>query len=161
MTLVSSVNLDVFADMTATSGLATVVDRNPLRLSVDVGDCDKVWSDRRTVGSFGYDDIDFAAIGIGTVKLLCIKNLATSDIGLSAGWSGSDFRNFIVDSLAWNFSPMVNLGSLSLRGLPLRAGGVYLFSCPNSSGFSTLSGGSLLRIGGPSGSSYEIYVLGN
>lgn len=161
MSLNATIAVDVNAAKAVTSGLTSAIDQHPLRFSVDVGDCTKVWSDRRTVGAFGYDDVDFSTIGISTVKLLCVKNLATSDIGLSAGWGGSDFRNFIVDALAWNFSPMVNLGSLSLRGLPIRAGGVYMVSCPNSSGFSTLSGGSLLRIGGQSGASYEIYVLGN
>ena len=161
MTLTATIDVDVSATKAATSGLTSAIDQHPLRFSVEAGDCAKVWSDRRTVGAFGHDDINFATIGISTVKVLFIKNLASTDIGLSAGWGGSDFRNFIVDALAWNFSPMVNLGSLSLRGLPIRAGGAYLLSCPNSSGFSTLSGGSLFRIGGQSGASYEIYVLGN
>jgi hypothetical protein len=161
MTLTATIAIDVNATKAVTSGLTSAIDQHPLRFSVDAGDCTKVWSDRRTVGAFGYDDIDFSAAGISTVKVLFVKNLAATDIALSAGWGGSDFRNFIVDSLAWNFSPMVNLGSLSLRGMPIRAGGSYMVSCPNSSGFSTLSGGSLLRIGGQNGAAYEIYVLGN
>lgn len=161
MTLTATVTVDVSATKAVTSGLTSAIDQHPLRFAVEAGDCAKVWSDRRTVGAFGHDDINFSTIGISAVKLLFVKNLATTDIALSAGWGGSDFRNFIVDTLSWNFSPMVNLGSLSLRGLPIRSGGAYLLSCPNSSGFSTLSGGSLLRIGGQSGSSYEIYVLGN
>jgi hypothetical protein len=121
MTLTATIAIDVNATKAVTSGLTSAIDQHPLRFSVDAGDCTKVWSDRRTVGAFGYDDIDFSAAGISTVKVLFVKNLAATDIALSAGWGGSDFRNFIVDSLAWNFSPMVNLGSLSLRGMPIRA----------------------------------------
>jgi hypothetical protein len=56
---------------------------------------------------------------------------------------------------------MINLGSLTLRGYPIREGGAMLLSCPNSAGFDTTAGGSILRIGGAGGQSYEIYVMGN
>jgi hypothetical protein len=55
---------------------------------------------------------------------------------------------------------MINLGFLSLRGYPIREGGAMLLSCPNSAGFGTTEGGSILRIGGTNGQSYEIYVMG-
>jgi hypothetical protein len=161
MTLAAQVVVDIKATKTAQSGLTSSVDQHPLSISVSVGDCSKVWSDRRAVGAFGFDDIDFSTLGVSAVKLLCVKNLSSSDMALSAGYNGVDFRNFIVDTLAWNFAPMINLGSLTLRGMPIRAGGSYLLSCPNSSGFATTSGGSRLRIGGVSGSSYEIFVMGN
>lgn len=161
MTLTAQVSLDIRATKTAQAGLTSAIDQHPLRIAVDVGDCSKVWSDRRNVGAFGFDDIDFATLGVSSVKLLCVKNLSGSDMALSAGFNGTDFRSFVVDTLAWNFSPMINLGSLTLRGMPIRAGGSYLLSCPNSSGFATTSGGSRLRIGGPSGASYEIFVMGN
>jgi hypothetical protein len=67
---------------------------------------------------------------------------------------------FRQDATAWNFSPMINLGSLTLRGYPIREGGTLLLSCPNSDGFGTTAGGSILRIGGTAGQSYEIYVMG-
>lgn len=161
MTLAAQVSVDILATKTAQSGLTSAVDRHPLRIAVDVGDCSKVWSDRRAVGAFGFDDIDFATIGVSSVKLICVKNLSASDMALSAGYNGTDFRSFIVDTMAWNFSPMINLGGLTLRGMPIRAGGSYLLSCPNSSGFATTSGGSRLRIGGVGGASYEIFVMGN
>jgi hypothetical protein len=55
---------------------------------------------------------------------------------------------------------MINLGALTLRGYPIREGGAILLSCPNSEGFATTGGGSILRIGGTTGQEYEIYVMG-
>jgi hypothetical protein len=55
---------------------------------------------------------------------------------------------------------MINLGSLTLRGYPIREGGAMLLCCPNSIGFGTTVGGSILRIGGTAGQQYEIYVMG-
>jgi hypothetical protein len=55
---------------------------------------------------------------------------------------------------------MVNLGNLTLRGYPIRPGGVFLLSCPNSDGFSTTSGGDILRIGGVPGQPFQIYIMG-
>jgi hypothetical protein len=119
-----------------------------------------VWSDRRTFVN-GLDEVDFSSIGVSAVKLLCLKNLSTtSQIALSAGWSGSQFSLFRQDVTSWNFSPMINLGALTLRGYPIREGGAFLLSCPNSAGFATTSGGSILRIGGVTGQEYEIYVMG-
>jgi hypothetical protein len=162
MSLTASVLATVSARLQSRQGLATAFTEQPIEFSFDVGDCDKVWSDRRTFASVGYDDVDFATVGIGTVKLLCVKNLSkTSQIALSAGWTGSQFSVFRQDVTSWNFSPMINLGSLTLRGYPIREGGAMLLSCPNSAGFATTSGGSILRIGGTSGQNYEIYVMGN
>lgn len=161
MTLTASVQATVSARLQSQRGLTTAVTDQPIEFSFDVGDCTKVWSDRRTFGSVGYDEVDFSAIGIGVVKLLCIKNLSTtSQIALSAGWTGSQFSAFRQDITSWNFSPMINLGSLTLRGYPIREGGALLLSCPNSAGFATTTGGSILRIGGANGQSYEIYVMG-
>jgi len=161
MTLNATIAIDVNAAKTATSGLTSSVEQHPLRISVDVGDCDEVWSDRGSIGSSGFIDINLATIGISTVKFLLIKNLSTKDIAFSAGWDGFEFRNLITPPLAWDFSPVLITGAATIQGLPIRAKGVYLLSCPNSSGYSTGIGGSRLRIGGQSGSSYEIYVLGN
>lgn len=161
MTLAATINLDVEAQETATSGLTTAVSLHPLRFAVGVGDCSVVWSEKRTVGADGHDDVDIAASGVSVVKLFCVKNLSTDTaIALGAGYSGVDFRNFLADATAWNFSPMINLGSLTLRGYPIRPNGVFLLACPNSDGFSTLSGGSTIRIGGPAGAQYQIYVMG-
>jgi hypothetical protein len=162
MSLTASVLATVSARLQSRQGLSTAFTEQPIEFSFDVGDCTKVWSDRRTFADVGHDEVDFATVGIGTVKLLCIKNLSkTSQIALSAGWTGSQFSVFRQDVTSWNFSPMINLGSLTLRGYPIREGGAMLLSCPNSSGFATTSGGSILRIGGTSGQNYEIYVMGN
>lgn len=164
MTLAAEVIVDIDATKTAKSGLSSSIDSNAMRISVSVGDCTKVWSDRRTIGITLADDINlYTLAGISAVKLLCIKNLSrSSTIALSAGYSNTtlDFRLFPSDAAAWNFAPLINLGSSTLRGMPIRPNGSYLLSCPNSDGFSTLTGGSVLRIGGPSGAGYEIYVLG-
>lgn len=161
MTLAAKVEATVQAYRTETSGLATSVEQHPVSFAFNVGDCTKVWSDRRTFGASGFDEVDFSTIGVDTVKLLCINNLsATSSIALSAGLSSGQFRIFRQDTTSWNFSPMINLGSLTLRGYPIREGGSFLLSCPNSLGFGTTAGGSILRIGGLAGESYEIYVLG-
>lgn len=162
MSLAAKIDATVRAYRTEQSGLAVSVEEHPVSFSIDAGDCTKVWSDRRTFGSSGFDEVDFSGIGIGTVKLLCIKNLsAGSSIALSAGLSNGQFRIFRQDTTSWNFSPMINLGSLTLRGYPIREGGSLLLSCPNSLGFGTTVGGSILRIGGSAGESYEIYVLGS
>ena len=162
MSLTATVVANVSARLRTTRGLTTTMSDHPVEFSFDVGDCDKVWSDRRTFASNGFDEVDFASINVGTVKLLCIKNLSkTSQIALSAGWTGSQFSVFRQDVTSWNFSPMINLGSLTLRGYPIREGGAMLLSCPNSSGFATTVGGSILRIGGTSGQQYEIYVMGS
>lgn len=161
MSLTAQVRASVLARRLGTSGLTQSVEEHPVEFVVDVGDCTKVWSDRRTFAASGFDEVDFDAVGIGTVKLLCIKNLSTTNqIALSAGWTGSQFSVFRQDLSSWNFSPMINLGSLTLRGYPIREGGAMLLSCPNSSGFGTTVGGSILRIGGTSGQQYEIYVMG-
>jgi len=160
MSLKAQVQAQVQARISETSGLTSGVTNHPLSFFFDVGDCTKVWSDRRTFSS-GFDEVDFSTIGIGVVKLLCIKNLsATNQIAMSAGWTGSQFSVFRQDVTSWNFSPMVNLGSLTLRGYPIREGGAFMLSCPNSDGFATTSGGSILRIGGTAGQTYEIYVMG-
>jgi hypothetical protein len=162
MSLTATVQANVAATRTEQSGLTRASTEHPVSFSFNVGDCSKVWSDRRTFGAIGHDDIDLLASGIAIVKLVCIKNLSnTSAIAMTAGWSGTDFRNFVQDFAGWNFSPMINLGSLTLRGYPIREGGAFLLSCPNSSGFATTSGGSILRIGGVQGEQYEIYVMGN
>ena len=160
MTIEAQVTATVSARSATTSGLTSSITDHPLTFFFDVGDCTTVWSDRRTFAS-GYDEVDFSAIGIGTVKLLCLKNLSTTNqIALSAGWTGSQFSVFRQDASAWNFSPMVNPGSLTLRGYPIREGGAFMLCSPNSAGFGTTSGGSILRVGGTSGQNYEIYVMG-
>ena len=162
MSLAATVVASVSARLRNTRGLTETMSDHPIEFSFDVGDCTKVWSDRRTFGGSGFDEVDFSSMDVGTVKLLCIKNLSkTSQIALSAGWTGSQFSVFRQDVTSWNFSPMINLGSLTLRGYPIREGGAMLLSCPNSSGFATTSGGSILRIGGTSGQEYEIYVMGS
>jgi len=161
MSLTATVRANVSARLQSQSGLTTALTENPIEFSFDVGDCTTVWSDRRVFPDIGYDEVDFSTIGISTVKVLCIKNLSTTNqIAMTAGWTGSQFTTFRQDTTSWNFSPMINLGSLTLRGYPIREGGAILLSCPNSAGFATTSGGSILRIGGTSGQSYEIYVMG-
>jgi hypothetical protein len=54
----------------------------------------------------------------------------------------------------------VNLGGLTLRGYPIRPAGSFLLSCPNSDGFATTVGGSILRVGGVPGERYEFYAMG-
>lgn len=160
MSVQATVQAVVRAQSVATSGLASEFVNNIVSFAFDVGDCTKVWSDRRTFAS-GMDEVDFAAVGLGTVKLLCLKNLSTTNqIAMSAGWTGSQFSLFRQDVTSWNFSPMINLGALTLRGYPIREGGAILLSCPNSEGFATTGGGSILRIGGTTGQEYEIYVMG-
>lgn len=160
MTLQAQVQGKVVARSTTTSGLSTAIEDHPLTFFFDVGDCTKVWSDRRAFVA-GMDEVDFSTIGLGTVKLLCIKNLsATNQIALTAGWTGSQFSVFRQDVTSWNFSPMINLGALTLRGYPIREGGAFMLSCPNSIGFGTTVGGSILRVGGTTGQEYEIYVMG-
>ena len=161
MSLAATVQANVTARLQSQHGLTMSTTEQPIEFSFDVGDCTKVWSDRRTFASVGYDEVDFSSVGVSVVKLLCVKNLSTaSQIALSAGWTGSQFSVFRQDVTSWNFSPMINLGSLTLRGYPIREGGAMLLSCPNSSGFATTSGGSILRVGGTSGQTYEIYVMG-
>jgi hypothetical protein len=161
MSLTAQVQASVTARLQSQQGLTTAITEHPIEFSFDVGDCTKVFSDRRTILSGGFDEVDFATLGISVVKLLCIKNLSkTNQIAFSAGWTGSQFSVFRQDATSWNFSPMINLGSLTLRGYPIRAGGAMLLSCPNSAGFATTFGGSTLRIGGTNGQSYEIYVMG-
>lgn len=160
MSVQATVQAVVRARSVASSGLAQEMMDNIVSFAFDVGDCTKVWSDRRTFAS-GMDEVDFATIGLGTVKLLCLKNLSTTNqIAMSAGWTGSQFSLFRQDVTSWNFSPMINLGALTLRGYPIREGGAILLSCPNSEGFATTGGGSILRIGGTTGQEYEIYVMG-
>ncbi|MGA1399292.1 MAG: hypothetical protein ACO38P_02775 [Phycisphaerales bacterium] len=162
MTLAAKVYATVSASSSSTKGLTQTRSEHPIEFSISVGDCTSVWSDRRIFDATGYDDVDLLnASGLSVVKLVCLKNLSgTSSIALGAGWSGSDFRNFSRDVNAWNFSPMINLGSLTLRGYPIRPNGSFLLACPNSDGFSTTGGGSILRVGGVAGQAYEIYVMG-
>jgi hypothetical protein len=161
VTLTATVRASVSASSRSQRGLTTSLSEHPVEFSFAVGDCTEVWSDRRAFEAWGYDEVDFSAIGISAVKLLCVKNLsASSQIALSAGWTGSQFSVFRQDTTSWNFSPMINLGSLTMRGYPIREGGAMLLSCPNSSGFATTYGGSILRIGGTPGQQYEIYVMG-
>ena len=156
----ATVQATAHARSLASSGLAQEMLDNIISFAFDVGDCTKVWSDRRTFVN-GMDEVDFATIGIGTVKLLCLKNLSTTNqIALAAGWTGNQFSLFRQDVSAWNFAPMINLGALTLRGYPIREGGAFMLSCPNSAGFATTGGGSILRIGGTTGQEYEIYVMG-
>lgn len=161
MSLTATVSGSLNATDSSLRGLTAARTDHPLSFAFSVTDCTKVWSDRRTFTSAGFDDVDLLANGIASAKVVCIKNLSkTSQIALSAGWGGLDFRVFRSDTTSWNFSPMINLGGLTLRGYPIREGGAFLISCPNSAGFGTTSGGSILRIGGFAGQSYEIYVLG-
>lgn len=160
MSITAQVQATVTARRLTQSGLTTEITEHPLSFFFDVGDCTAVWSDKRTFAS-GLDEVDFSTIGLGVVKLICIKNLSTTNqIALSAGWTGSQFSVFRQDVTSWNFSPMINLGSLTLRGYPIRESGAFLLSCPNSLGFGTTVGGSILRIGGTAGQQYEIYVMG-
>jgi hypothetical protein len=162
MSLTATAVASVTARVRSTRGLTATVSEHPIEFSFDIGDCTAVWSDRRAFASVGYDEVDFTTLGMAAVKLICIKNLSkTSQIAMSAGWTGSQFNLFRQDATSWNFSPMINLGSLTLRGYPIREGGAMLLSCPNSAGFATTSGGSILRIGGTSGQEYEIYVMGS
>jgi hypothetical protein len=161
MSVTAQVQAGVRARVQTTSGLTQVIENNTLEFTVSVGDCDEVYTDRRQIGAAGFDEVDFSAVGIDVVKLLFIRNLSSShQIALSAGWTGSQFSVFRQDTTSWNFSPMINLGSLTLRGYPIRENGSLLLSCPNSDGFGTTAGGSILRIGGTSGQEYEIYVMG-
>lgn len=161
MTLQGQVQVAVSARVHRQSGLTSSAEDHTVDFTVDVGDCTTVWSDRRVIGLGGYDQVNLAQEGFSVVKLLHIRNLSEShQIALSAGWTGSQFSVFLPDTAAWNFSPMINLGSLSLRGYPIREGGTFMLSCPNSDGFGTTAGGSLLRVGGTGGEEYEIYVMG-
>lgn len=161
MTLDATVVVDIESTKTTQSGLATSVGVDPVRFSVDVGDCDKTWGLTAAVAGTGFYDVVFASTGLSVVKLLYVRNNSTtSSIALTAGWNGTDFRNFVLDYQSWNFAPMVNLGNLTLRGYPIRPGGVFLLSCPNSDGFSTTSGGDILRIGGVPSQTFQIYLMG-
>lgn len=162
MTVQAQVQAAVSARRLVQSGLTSVSEDHTVQFTVDVGDCTQVWSDERAFGGSGFDEVDFSEIGVDSVKLLFVRNLSQShQIALSAGWTGSQFSVFRQDTTAWNFSPMINLGSLTLRGYPIREAGTLLLSCPNSDGFGTTAGGSILRVGGTSGESYEIYVMGS
>jgi hypothetical protein len=163
MSVEAVVNVEIAATKTTQSGLATAVAQYPVRLTVEAGDCTKVWSTTATFPGTGHVDTFLAAnAGMTAVKLVYVKNLSTtSSIALTAGWNGTDFRNFIPDIQSWNFSPMVNLGNLTLRGYPIRPRGAFLLSCPNSEGFSTASGGDLFRVGGVVGQSFELYLMGS
>jgi hypothetical protein len=161
MTVQAQVQAGVSARRLTQSGLTSAIEDHTVQFTVDVGDCTEVWSDERTFGASGFDEVDFSTIGVDVVKLLYVRNLSSQhQIALSAGWTGSQFSVFRQDTTSWNFSPMINLGALTLRGYPIREAGTLLLSCPNSSGFGTTAGGSILRIGGTAGQSYEIYVMG-
>ena len=161
MILTATVVAKADALLDQTSGLTRSHSAHSFDFAVSVGDCTRVFSDRRTFPSVGYDEIDFASVGVSTVKMLFLKNLSsTTQMALTAGWTGSQFNAFRQDVTSWNFSPMINLGSLTLRGYPIRENGCFMLSCPNTTGFATTSGGSILRIGGTSGQQYEIYVMG-
>lgn len=162
MTLAAQVQTTIHAISTTSAGAVETALAYPLTFFANVGDCTTILSDTRTFPAAGYEDIDLSASGLEVVKLFALKNLSTdSSIAISAGWDGSQFSNFLVDTLAWNFSPMINLGSLTLRGYPIRPLGAHMLSCPNSDGFSTTSGGSIVRIGGVEGEQYQIYVMGS
>ena len=161
MSLTATVVAKADASLSQTSGLTRSVSAHSFDFSVSVGDCTKVFSDRRTFPAIGYDEFNFAAIGVAVVKLIFIKNLSASNqMALSAGWTGSQFSVFPASDVAWNFSPIINLGAITLRGYPIRERGCFMMSSPNTAGFATTSGGSVLRIGGTSGQEYEIYVMG-
>ena len=160
MTVQAQVQAAVSARRLVQSGLTSVSEDHTVQFTVDVGDCTQVFSDERTFVA-GRDDLDLAALGFSVVKLLFLRNLsATNHIALSAALFAGQFSIFLNDTLAWNFAPMINLGSLTLRGYPIRERGTFLMSCPNSDGFATTAGGSLLRIGGTTGQSYQIQILG-
>lgn len=161
MTVAAQVSAKVQAVASEQSGLTRALTDSTIEFSFDVADCTKVWSDRRAFPSVGYEDIDLSAAGLSVVKLICVKNLSSAaSMALTAGWNGSQFSIFRQDVTSWNFSPMINLGSLTLRGYPIREKGAMLLSCPNSAGFSTTVGGAILRVGGVPGENYEIYVMG-
>lgn len=162
MTLTAQIRASVDARRTVQRGLTTELEIKPVEFAVDAGDSTKAWSATRTFAASGFDEVDFAVIGFSVVKLLLLKNLSkTASMALTAGWNGSQFSNFRQDVTSWNFSPMINLGSLTLRGYPIRQGGSMLLACPNSDGFGTTVGGSILRVGGVPGQQYEIYVMGS
>lgn len=161
MTVESQVTVDIRAQKTLQSGLTSAVTDHSYSITVEAGDSTKVFRATSTFPASGSVDTSLSSAGFTAVKLVCVRNLSTtSSIAMSAGWNGSDFRNFIVDALGWNFSPMINLGALTLRGYPIRPRGSFLISCPNSEGFSTQSGGDIIRVGGVSGQSFELYVMG-
>jgi hypothetical protein len=160
MTVQAQVQAGISARRLTQSGLATATEDHTVQFMVDVGDCTQVWSDERTFVS-GRDDINLLSIGFSTVKLLYIRNLSSvHHIALSAALFAGQFSIFLNDAAAWNFAPMINLGGLTLRGYPIRERGTFLMSCPNSSGFATTAGGSLLRVGGTSGQQYQVQILG-
>ena len=162
MTLATQIRASIDARRTTRRGLSTELEVAPFDFGVDTSDLTKSWSDQRTFPAGGFDEVDFATLDIAAVKVLVVRNLsAASAIGLSAGWNGSQFANFRADATAWNFSPMVNLGSLTLRGYPILPGGFVILGCPNTSGLATTAGGSILRVGGVPGQKYEIKVMGN
>lgn len=162
MTLAATVQASIDATKTTQQGLTTAVNVERASFTIQAGDCSKTYSASPVFSGLGFHDILLANVGFASVKLLYIKNNSNAhSIAMTAGWNGTDFRNFVIDYQSWNFAPMVNLGSLTLRGYPIRPKGVFLLSCPNSDGFSTASGGDILRIGGVSGQSFEIYIMGN
>ena len=69
MSITASVQATVTASRRSQSGLTTSITEHPVSFFFDVGDCTLVWSDRRTF-SGGFDEVDFAAAGLSTVKLL-------------------------------------------------------------------------------------------
>jgi len=160
MTLTASSRASVDYFRAESAGISTAVYSKRIEFSAEIDDCTAVYAEKRTFGPSGFDEIDFAG-RLAVVKLLLIKNLsATASIGLSAGWTGTQFSIFRQDITAWNFSPMVNLGSLTLRGFPVRPRGSWFLSCPDSDGFATTAGGSILRIGGTQGQMYEFLAMG-
>lgn len=161
MSLSGIARVSVTAVLTGQQGLTNTFTEHPLFFSAPVSGCTKAWSDRRTIGATGSDDVNMAATGLSFVRLLAVTNLSTEHtMAIGAGWNGVEFRNFLIDSQAWNFAPLVNLGSATFRGYPVGPSGIFVTTSTTTAGLSTSVGGSILRIGGRSGHQYEIYALG-
>jgi hypothetical protein len=159
VTLTATVGLTIESNDYSGSGLSSSVQSRSLSSFVGVNDCTKVRREERTIWLSGADDINLSEFS--AVKVLCVRNLSsTAVIGMAGGWNGTEFRDFLPDAVQWNFAPVINLGNLTIRGYPIRPMGVFLVSCPNSPGLLSTIGGSTLRIGGPSGTKYELYVMG-
>jgi len=168
MALDAQILLSILAHETSSGDISRTLRATPASYSLILGDgtganqAQVVWSDARTIGAGGYEDLNFQAltddrgtVALTTLKLIYLKN--TSGAGSISLGTLFDVP-YTRPANAFFHTPLSSdaLGA----GYQVRPGGLVVAADPGAAGYLVSASAKNFRVSGASGATYEIVLIG-